>query len=170
MERFKALEKDLKTKAYSQAGLNAASKLDPEEQHRDEIRQWISDQTDTLSTLIDALEAEQEQLQITGKKSRKPDSSKAERLLKIDHHIERHKHHQNRLEVVLRMIDNGNLKPEQVDEIKEDVKYYLDSHQEDDFEEDELIYDDLNLEEAEVYGFGGDDEEVPTEPERICYY
>jgi CCR4-NOT transcription complex subunit 3 len=67
------------------------------------------------------------------------------------------------------MIDNGNLKPEQVDEIKEDVKYYIDSHQEDDFEEDELIYDDLNLEEAEVYGFGGDDDEAP-EPERILLF
>jgi CCR4-NOT transcription complex subunit 3 len=88
--------------------------MDPEEQHRDEIRQWISEQTDTFSTLIDALEAEQEQLQLSGKKQRKPDASKAERLAKIDFHIERHKFHQNKLEVVLRMIDNGNLKPEQV--------------------------------------------------------
>lgn len=69
MEKFKAMEKELKTKAYSQAGLNAASKADPEEIHREEIRQWISDQTDALSTQIDALEAEQEVIQL--KKGRK---------------------------------------------------------------------------------------------------
>ena len=35
----------------------------------------------------------------------------------------------------------------------------MDDNQEPDFEEDEGIYDDLNLEEAEVYGFGNDDDD-----------
>ena len=37
MEKFKAMEKELKTKAYSAAGLNAASKMDPEEIRKEEI-------------------------------------------------------------------------------------------------------------------------------------
>ncbi|KAJ3325696.1 general negative regulator of transcription subunit 5 [Boothiomyces sp. JEL0866] len=177
MEKFKAMEKELKTKAYSQAGLNAASKLDPEEIHRDEIRQWISDSTDNLSTQIDALEAEQETLRL--KKTRKSDTTKAERLARIDSRIEQHKFHQSKLEIVLRMIDNGNLKPDQVrfclskvETIKEDVNYYVAENQEPDFEDNEYIYDDLNLDEAEVYGFGNDDDDAdpvdpPTPPQKV---
>lgn len=177
MEKFKAMEKELKTKAYSQAGLNAASKLDPEEIHRDEIRQWISESTDNLSTQIDALEAEQETLRL--KKTRKSDTTKAERLAKIDSRIEQHKFHQSKLEIVLRMIDNGNLKPDQVlfclcevETIKEDVNYYVAENQEPDFEDNEYIYDDLNLEEADVYGFGNDDDDgdhydPPTPPQKV---
>ena len=71
MERFKAMEKELKTKAYSAAGLNAASKMDPEEIRKEEIRRWISDQTDTLETQIDTLEAERETLLLGSKKSKK---------------------------------------------------------------------------------------------------
>ena len=108
------MEKELKTKAYSAAGLNAASKMDPEEIRKEEIRRWISDQTDTLETQIDTLEAEKEMLLIGSKKSKKVDSSKAERQEKIKHWIDRHRYHQTRLEIVLRMIDNGNLKPDEV--------------------------------------------------------
>ena len=46
----------------------------------------------------------------------------------------------------------------QVDSIKEDVKYYIDENQDPEFEENEYMYEDLNLEEAEVY-FGNDDDE-----------
>ena len=113
MEKFKAMEKELKTKAYSQAGLNQASKMDPEEIHKDEIRRWISDQTETLETQIDALEAEKESMALP-KKGKKNDSAKNDRHEKINYWTERHRFHQNRLEAVLRMIDNGNIKPEQV--------------------------------------------------------
>jgi CCR4-NOT transcription complex subunit 3 len=114
MERFKATERELKTKAYSQAGLNQASKVDPEEKEKEELRGWISDMTDKLSTQIDVLEAEQETLRIAGKKSKRVDSAKQERTLKITRQIERHKHHQRSLEIILRMLDNGNLTAEEV--------------------------------------------------------
>ena len=112
MERFKAVERELKTKAYSQAGLNAASKMDPEEKEKEDIRNWITEMTDKLSTQVDMLEAEQESLRSIGKKSKRSD--KSERVARIETNIERHKHHQTRLEIILRMLDNGNLQPEQV--------------------------------------------------------
>lgn len=40
----------------------------------------------------------------------------------------------------------------QVRHLQDDVNYYVDSNQEPDFEEDEGIYDELNLEDAEIYG------------------
>jgi CCR4-NOT transcription complex subunit 3 len=157
MEKFKAMEKELKTKAYSQAGLNQAEKTDPEEMHKEEIRQWISDQTDALATQIDALEAEQETLHL--KKGRKNNKQKDERLAAIDHRIEKHKFHQLKLEIVLRMIDNGTLQPDEVEAIQDDVKYYIDENHETDFEENDYIYEDLHLEEGDVYGLGNDDDD-----------
>ena len=112
------MEKELKTKAYSQAGLNAASKIDPQEKEKDEIRSWISEMTDKLSAQIDMFEAEQETLQIALRKVKKSDSSKTERLHNIEKKIERHKYHQKMLDIVLRMLDNGNLKPEEVMDYK----------------------------------------------------
>ncbi|KAL2916791.1 general negative regulator of transcription subunit 5 [Polyrhizophydium stewartii] len=163
MEKFKAMEKELKTKAYSQAGLNAANRIDPQEKEKDDLRQWISEMGDKLSAQIDMLEAEQETLLLAVRKTKKADSSKSERLAKIEKQIDRHKHHQTTLEIVLRMMDNGNLKPEEVSSVKDDVTYYVEFNQEPDFEEDEGIYDDLNLEEAEAYGFANEDEETDSE-------
>ncbi|KAJ1343416.1 hypothetical protein BSLG_002005 [Batrachochytrium salamandrivorans] len=158
MEKFKAMEKELKTKAYSQAGLNAASRVDPEEKEKEDLRQWISDMGDKLSVQIDMLEAELETLQIAVRKSKKGDSAKSERILTIDKLIERHKHHQTTLEIMLRMMDNGNLTPEEITNVQEDVAYYVEFNQEPDFEEDEGIYEGLNLE-AEVYGFANEDDD-----------
>lgn len=57
------------------------------------------------------------------------------------------------------MLENGALTLERVKEIKEDVNYYVDSNQEDEFEEDEGIYEELNLDEAEGFGFANDDDD-----------
>ena len=42
MERFKACEKEMKTKAFSKEGLIAAARLDPEEQEKVDMSQWLS--------------------------------------------------------------------------------------------------------------------------------
>ena len=42
MERFKAVEKAMKTKAYSKEGLSAAAKLDPKEQAKVEASEMLS--------------------------------------------------------------------------------------------------------------------------------
>lgn len=47
----------------------------------------------------------------------------------------------------------------QVRNIQEDVNFYVESNQDPDFAEDEGIYDELSLEEAEAYGFANEDDE-----------
>ena len=42
MERFKVVERETKTKAYSKEGLGAAAKLDPAAKEKAEITGWIS--------------------------------------------------------------------------------------------------------------------------------
>lgn len=50
MERFKVCEKEMKTKAFSKEGLGQAAKLDPKEKAKNEMRDWINDTVDKLTT------------------------------------------------------------------------------------------------------------------------
>ena len=45
------------------------------------------------------------------------------------------------------MLDNDTLPVDSIRKIKDDVEYYMDSSQDPDFEENEFLYDDLDLEE-----------------------
>ncbi|KAI9361217.1 Not1 N-terminal domain, CCR4-Not complex component-domain-containing protein [Zopfochytrium polystomum] len=159
MERFKACEKELKTKAYSKEGLSAAVKVDPLEREKAEISNWITETVDKLQTQIDAFEAEAETVQVSVKKSRKADPSKAERLTRIEHWVERHKFHQHSLEVAHRMLENGELEVAAIKGIREDVNYYADNNQDAGFEEDEGLYDELNLQEGETFLMANEDDD-----------
>lgn len=50
MERFKVVERETKTKAYSKEGLGAAQKLDPAQKEKDEITNWLA--VSTLFALL----------------------------------------------------------------------------------------------------------------------
>jgi CCR4-NOT transcription complex subunit 3 len=113
MERFKACEKEMKTKAFSKEGLLASSKMDPKEKERHEMGHFLMEMVDELGRQVEQAEAEQESLQIALKKGRK-DAGKVERLSEVEHLVERHKWHQGRLELILRLLENGNLQTEQV--------------------------------------------------------
>lgn len=49
------------------------------------------------------------------------------------------------------MLDNGTVEVEQIKKIKDDVEYYIECSGDPDFQENEFIYDDLNLEDLEDY-------------------
>ena len=72
MERFKVVEKETKTKAFSKEGLGAATKIDPAVQLRAEARNWLNDSVDQLSQQIDKFEAEIESIGKGAKKKSKP--------------------------------------------------------------------------------------------------
>ena len=158
MEKFKAVEKEMKTKAYSKEGLLASTKMDPKEKERAQVREFLTNAVSDLELQIETCEAEAEGLQVTLKKGRK-DSSKAERVSEVERIVERHKWHIQKLELILRLLENGQLEVESVAKIQDDIKYYIDSNQEVDFTEDDAIYDDLNLDEEQedMYGIGMDD-------------
>ncbi|KAH0587107.1 hypothetical protein H2248_005924 [Termitomyces sp. 'cryptogamus'] len=158
MEKFKACEKEMKTKAFSKEGLIQAAKLDPKEQEKEEAMSWLQAQVEELQMQVEATEAEVESLQGAGKKRNKAGSNAAGRLEELENLNERRKWHIGRLEIVLRLLNNGSLSTEKVLGLKEDVSYFVESNTEEDFDEDEGIYDDLNLdEEEEKFGLAGDD-------------
>ncbi|TLD38735.1 CCR4-NOT transcription complex [Venturia nashicola] len=156
MEKFKAVEKEMKTKAYSKEGLQAAAKLDPKEQEKAELCDFLAAMVDELERQIEQVEAETEGINASQKKGKK-DTSKADRLSELERTTERHKWHQSRLELILRTLENGNIETDQVKAIEEDIKYYVENNGEVDFEENEWMYDDLNLEEEEgLFGMGAE--------------
>ncbi|KAI1196896.1 Not1 N-terminal domain, CCR4-Not complex component-domain-containing protein [Nemania serpens] len=163
MERFKAVEKAMKTKAYSKEGLSAAAKLDPKEQAKAEAGEFLGNMVDELEQQIETLEVESEQIQVTMKKG-KGQAAKAERIATIEHIIERHKWHQGKLELIRRSLENGGIETEQVTDLEESIRYYVTDGTNDDFIEDEGLYDELALEEEEdTYGMNQDNDRVSSQ-------
>ncbi|CAE6425291.1 unnamed protein product [Rhizoctonia solani] len=176
MEKFKACEKEMKTKAFSKDGLNAAQKLDPREKEKAETTTWLSQQMDELARQIEQTEAEIEQLQGGATRSRRGKAAggggRAEELATLN---ERRKWHVGRLEIVMRLLENNTLQTDTVAPLKEHISYFVESNTGEDFEFDEGVYDELNLdEEEEAFGIAGDDnasdgeegsaDERPTRP------
>ncbi|KAJ1963676.1 general negative regulator of transcription subunit 5 [Dipsacomyces acuminosporus] len=158
MEKFKAIEKEMKTKAYSKEGLSQSTKLDPKEKEKLDLCNWLVESVDTLSTQVDVLEATAETIQGSmGKKRRDP--AKVDELNRILERVERHKYHIRRLERIQRLLENESLTTEQVQAIQEDVNYYVELNEDEDFVEDEYIYDDLPLDDDDgLFTIPGEDD------------
>ena len=163
MERFKAVEKAMKTKAYSKEGLSAAAKLDPKEKAKVEASEFLSGVVDDLEQQIESLEAESESIQASMKKG-KGQNAKTERIATIERIIEKHKWHQGKLELIRRSLENGGVEAEQVNDIEESIKYYVAEGMQDDFMDDEELYDDLNLQDEEdAYGMNLENDRVSSQ-------
>lgn len=128
MEKFKACEKEMKTKAFSKEGLTQAAKLDPKEQEKEEATSWLQTQVEELQMQVEQTEAEVEALQGAGKRRNKVGSSAAGRLEELEALNERRKWHISRLEIVLRLLNNGSMSVDKVHALKEDVSYFVDSN------------------------------------------
>lgn len=48
----------------------------------------------------------------------------------------------------MRMLDNSSIETDDVKTIQDDLNYYVESNQEPDFAENELLYEDLHLDET----------------------
>ena len=125
MELFKACEKEMKTKAFSKEGLSAAVKLDPMDVLKEEMSNFISETVTELGRQIEVAEAEVESLQGGAKKKR---GAPNERIAEVEALNERRRWHVSRLELILRLLENGQIPPTKVADIQTDVKYFLESN------------------------------------------
>lgn len=148
MERFKVMERQAKTKAFSKEGLAAASQISPREKERMRIRVWLNDSVNTLNMQIEGCdwmpmvyhtqckltlyrhryEAEIE-LASSGKKGKKGKSSISEKETRLLEVIERHRFHIGKLEMLMRMIDKGSETDPDLDmrieeALTEDLRYF----------------------------------------------
>lgn len=152
METFKAVEKEMKTKAFSKEGLSQHIKQDPKEKERSELCDFLTDQLEEINRILtEELEPEAGTLQVALKKKQK-DNSKADRLAEIEQFTETYKWHESRLQLVLRALQNGNVENDMVTAIRGDIEEVIREVREPDFDPDgyEGIYDDLNLDNEEA--------------------
>lgn len=147
MERFKACEKEMKTKAFSKEGLSAQQKLDPKEVAKMEMSHWLSIMVDELGQQIERTEAEVELLRSQSKK--KKTTGTEGRGSELEALNDRRRWHISKLELIMRLLENGQISPERVGEVKDDIQYYVESNTEEDFTEDDDLYESLNLQEEE---------------------
>jgi CCR4-NOT transcription complex subunit 3 len=92
---------------------------------------------------IDLQSVQIETMELTGKKGKK--SEAADRRAFLEKTIAHHRNHEQKLEIILRLLDNEAVDIDAVDNIRENVEYYVESNQEPDFLDDETIYDELEL-------------------------
>lgn len=88
MERFKIIERETKTKAFSKEGLAAAAKVDPRDKERNAVRDWLNECVDNLKIQIDQAEAEIEAASSKKKKSRPNADTET-----LNERIKRHNYH-----------------------------------------------------------------------------
>lgn len=137
MEAFKAYEREAKTKAFSKEGLarQREKEMKGEDGGRD-ITEWLQDRIEELKRQIEVLEGE---IESEASKKKKGSTEASETRL------ERHKFHLDGLEKLLRMWENEAIERDQIENVKDDIDYYVDNNQDDDFMENETIYDELGL-------------------------
>jgi len=121
-----------RVEAKKQDGLAAARDADPETRAKMEVRDWIEQCLDSLQTEKDAIEAELEVIRSKQKKNQK--GTKSEREEELDGYRARHNYHVSRLELMLRLLDNDNLGVDEINNVKDDVNYYIESNQDPDFQ------------------------------------
>lgn len=145
MERFKICEKETKTKAFSKEGLGQQPKTDPKEKAKSETRDWLNNVVGELESQIDNFEAEIEGLSVKKGKTRPP------RLIHLETSITRHKSHIKKLEGILRLLDNDELSPEQVNDVKDFLEDYVERNQDDfdEFSDVDELYSSLPLDKVE---------------------
>lgn len=153
MDYFKDLEKSSKIKQFSNEGLELQSQKskfsrfgDIEEGKKLDSMMYIADTIDKLNQQNEALELEIHQATLQLKKTKSSNSGSIQGALDdFKYKVERNNSHLTRLESVLRNIQNDNLDPGKIDEIKDDLDYYVENNQEEDYVEYDDFYDQLEI-------------------------
>ncbi|EJS41350.1 not5p [Saccharomyces arboricola H-6] len=124
MERFKSVEKLMKTKQFSKEALTNPDIIkDPKElKKRDQVL-FIHDCLDELQKQLEQFEAQENEDQ-----------------------TERHEFHIANLENILKKLQNNEMDPDPVEEFREDIKYYVENNDDPDFIEYDTIYEDMGCE------------------------
>lgn len=147
MEKFKAVERETKTKAYSREGLVLATKIDPVQKAKDDTMQWLQVTIDNINRQVERFEGEIESYNSASRR-RKVGREKQDRIEILRNILSKHRFHIKRLEMLMRMLDNQTILPDKINVIRDDIEYYLESCLEPDFEDNDFIYEDMGLDEA----------------------
>ncbi|CCF57240.1 hypothetical protein KAFR_0C02470 [Kazachstania africana CBS 2517] len=150
MEKYKIVEKASKEKAYSNISLKKSDTLDPEEKERQEVSTYLLNSIDELDRQFEALQIEVDKLQLLNKKKKTYSAANDEKIRDLKSLQSRFRWHQQQIELALRLLANEELEVQKVNNIRDDLNYFIEANQDADFIEDETIYDNLDLQSNEA--------------------
>lgn len=150
MEKYKAVEKASKEKAYSNISLKKSDVLDPQEKERREVDEFLSQQIEELERQFDLLQIELDKLIALQKKKKTASSENEKKIEQYKEMQTRYRYHQQQMELALRLIANEELDPQLVKNIEEELTFYVEENQSEGFVEDDSIYEGLNLQSNEA--------------------
>lgn len=148
MEQFKICEKETKTKTYSKEGLARQEKLSPEEQAKVDCCKWVAEFVEKLQEAVEEKDLEIETL--SSGKGKKTNKSKIEDVKVI---LANHQNHVSKLEGIQRLVMNDTIPVENVEAIKEDLEYYLEAGEDEEYlmsYDEEYFYEPVGLEDLDV--------------------
>ncbi|CUM64341.1 uncharacterized protein PRCAT00001943001 [Priceomyces carsonii] len=153
MDLFKDLEKSSKIKQFSNEGLELQSQRtklnkfnDPEDAKKHEASSYVGDIIDQINQQNESLELELHQLALQLKKSKSSNSYSIQASIDDSKYkVERNNSHLTKLERILRNLENEKLDPERIEDIKDDLEYYVENNQDDDYVEYDEFYDQLDI-------------------------
>ena len=151
MDQFKELEKALKIKQFSNEGLELQtqqkrSRFGDDAKYQ-EACTYINGVIDELNNQNEDLDQELDSL--SSQLKRKGGSSVQQSIDDVKYKMERNNNHINKLEEILENLDNDKLDPARIDDIKDDLDYYVENNQDEDYVEYDEFYDQLDVEEEE---------------------
>ena len=141
MERFKAFERESKTKPFSLIGLAMGGRLDAQEQKKQEKREIIDEFVDKLTVESDEFRVEFDSLMAKKKKTK----DETTRVDALKMYSEWHAFHLRSLEQVLRRLNNDMIDPDDIDMLIESLSLYMEQYEEPDFYHDDQLYEQYNL-------------------------
>lgn len=163
MERFKILEKESKTKAYSKEGLAQRGKKKSKADPRDKVYEWIEEKQSELKEQLEEFEEQFEEISESAGKRKKGNN---EQLENLNHWISRHNWHVSQLSTVKDRLEKKEISIKQAQRIEDDLEYYISDNQEPQFVEDEYLYDAIDEDDSEEDADEAEDEPEPeSEPQ-----
>ena len=150
MDDFKEVERNSKIKQFSNEGLEMQKETQKQSRFGDvakvqEACDYISDIIQQLNNQNDELDRELESLSQQMKKKGGHSSTTLATIEDIKYKIDRNNTHVDKLEGVLEDLENDRLDPAKIDDVKDDLDYYVEMNQDDDYVEYDEFYDQLEV-------------------------
>mmetsp|Transcript_13071 Transcript_13071/g.46492 ORF Transcript_13071/g.46492 Transcript_13071/m.46492 type:complete len:812 (+) Transcript_13071:118-2553(+) len=145
MQRFKDFERDIKTKAFSTCALQREDELELEEAEKLKYQEWLGQTIQSLNDQLDQFEADLEVL-ATKRSLGSEEKASQEALKQLQ---VQHRWHRQKLEILLRAVDNDAVDMSDLALVRDSVDFYVDNNQEESCFHDETLYDCFDLTEFE---------------------
>ncbi|BDA50615.1 probable CCR4-NOT transcription complex subunit 3 at N-terminal half [Coccomyxa sp. Obi] len=143
MEHFKECEKEAKLKPFAKAALAAGytEKVDPSLEAKAEAQRWLKTAVSGLAEQVEQLEADLEARETEERAVKKGKPKPTEKEQNLSDLIVNNNWHIARLEQILRLLENDQVSPDDIDQaMRDNLEHYMDCAADPDFAEARHIH------------------------------